>query len=347
MNTKHFPSSIILFLLTASLISCTSENRFVICRISEYDCNYEHHVPGIITVTKGSSRLHYILTQKGLEKAEIKEGEPVAYNYETETVLVKETTDSSIDIFTVDTGNGKELSSKIPLKPGKTLSEKGKTFYAFPKLLSGCVQNDGTIALLVQHENLLSDSRINEPPYPEDGNTVSLYIYEKGDAKKLKRYSFPDDEPSESGPGDYFWEEPKLLQCIGKEIYLFSEKNQANEISLFYRSQPNWILGRIGFDSRKDDASIIDTALIAYDDITFNYYSKKDSTLYTSVKSSEKDKAILRITGLKEGYELPEEPIERENGDFLFSETPDGKPLIFFVKTRSHQEEQRIELLAL
>ena len=25
-----------------------------------------------------------------------------------------------------------------------------------------------------------------------------------------------------------------------------------------------------------------------------------------------------------------------ENGDFLFSETTDGKPLLFFVKTRSH-----------
>ena len=55
----------------------------------------------------------------------------------------------------------------------------------------------------------------------------------------------------------------------------------------------------------------------------------------------------MRITGLSEGYELPEEPVEKEGGEFLFSETPDGKPLIFFVKTRSHLEEQRIELLPL
>lgn len=351
MNTKHFLIfSITVFLLTL-LVSCGSEDRFVICRVSEYDCDYQHRIPGIITVTKGSSRVHYILTQKGLEKAEIEEGEPVAYNYETETALVKEATDSSIDIFTVDTGNGKELSPKIPLKPEKTLSEKGKTFYAFPKLLSGCVQNDGTIALLVRYENLLLNSRTNDPRqyYDEESAeiTVFLYIYDKGNSKKPKKYSFPQNEPSEGETGGYFWEEPKLLQCSGREIYLFSEKNHANEISLFHSSLPTWILSRINLEPQKDEANITDTALIAYDNITFNYYSKKENSVYTAAQSNEKDKVVLRITGLSEGYELPEEPVEKEGGEFLFSETPDGKPLIFFVKTRSHLEEQRIELLPL
>ncbi|MBO7127475.1 hypothetical protein J6W78_08035 [bacterium] len=321
----------------------------LICRVSEYDCDYQHRIPGIITVTKGSRRVHYILTKRGLEKAEIKEGEPVAYNPETGTAVIKEATDSSIDIFTVDTGNGKILSSEIVLKPERT-EKNGKHFFAFPKLLSGCVQNDGTLALLVQYENLLSDSSriINDPQhYSEEGISVALYLYEKGDAKKPKRYAFPQDEPPEGEAGDYFWEEPKQLQCTGKEIYLFSEKNHTNEISLFYKSQPNWILSRINIDPKQEEASITDKALIVYDNIIFNYYSKKENTVYTTVQASEKDKTILRITGLNEGYELPEIPIEKEGGEFLFSETTDGKPLIFFVKTRSHLDEQRIELLPL
>ncbi len=352
MNTKHFLTfSIFIFLLTL-LISCGSEDRFVICKNSEYDCDYQHKIPGIITVTKGSSRIHYILTPKGLKKAEIKEGEPIAYNPETGAAVIKEATDSSIDIFTVDTENGKELSSEIPLKPEKSLNEKGKTFYAFPKLLSSCVQNDGTIALLVQYENLLSDSsRIISDPrhYSEESATisVSLYLYEKGGTKKPKKYLFPNDEPSEGEVGDYFWEEPRYLQCSGKDIYLFSEKNHANEISLLYSSQPNWIMSKINLNPQKDEANITDTALIAYDNVIFNYYSKRENSVYTAAQASEKDTAVLRITDLNEGYELPEEPIEKENGEFLFSETTDGKPLIFFVKTRSHLEEQRIELLPL
>ena len=167
----------------------------MICKNSEYDCDYQHKIPGIITVTKGSSRIHYILTPKGLKKAEIKEGEPIAYNPETGAAVIKEATDSSIDIFTVDTENGKELSSEIPLKPEKSLNEKGKTFYAFPKLLSSCVQNDGTIALLVQYENLLSDSsRIISDPrhYSEESATisVSLYLYEKGRQKERSAIIF-------------------------------------------------------------------------------------------------------------------------------------------------------------
>ena len=348
MNTKNFLTFSILIFLFTLLVSCTSEDRFVICGISEYDCDYQHRIPGIITVTKGSSRVHYILTQKGLKKAEIKEGEPVAYNPETGAAVVKEVTDSSIDLFSVNAFNGNVISSEIVLKPERT-EKNGKHFFAFPKLLSSCVQNDGTIALLVRYENLLSgSSRTNDPQqYSEEEISVSLYLYEKGNTKKPEKYLFPNDEPSEGGFGGYFWEEPKNLQCTGKEIYLFSEKNHANEISLFYRSQPNWILGRINLNPQKDEANIDDLALIAYDDTLFNYYSKKENTVYTTVQSSEKDKALLRITGLNEGYELPEIPVEKEGGEFLFSETADGKPLIFFVKTRSHQEEQRLELLPL
>ena len=350
MNTKQFPNFSIIILLILIFVSCSSEDPSVVCKTSEYDCDYQHRIPGIVTITKGSSRVHYILTQKGLQKSEIKEGEPVAYNPETGAAVIKETTDSSIDILIVNAKNGKIISPEIPLKPEKTLSEKGKNFYAFPKLLSACVQNDGTIVLLVRYENLLSNSSniINDPQqYSEEGVTVSLHIYEKGEVKKPKKYLFPQNEPAEGSLGDYFWEEPKYIQCTGKDIYLFSEKNHANEVSLFHGSQPVWILSRIDLDSTKDDSSIIDTALLAYDDITFNYYSKKENRVYTTLHSSEKEKTVLRITSLKEGYELPEIPVEKEGGEFLFSATSDGNPLIFFVKTRSHLEEQRIELLPL
>ena len=47
-----------------------------------------------------------------------------------------------------------------------------------------------------------------------------MHIYKKGEVKKPQKYLFPQDEPSEGDLGDYFWEEPKQLQCTGKEIYL-------------------------------------------------------------------------------------------------------------------------------
>jgi hypothetical protein len=348
LNTKQLLTfSIIIFISTLILLSCSSEDPFVICKMSEYDCNYQHKIPGIITLTKGSSRKHYILTENGMKKTKIEEGEPVAYNPETSAVIVKEVTDSSIDLFAVNALNGNIISSEIVLKPERT-DKNGKHFFAFPKLLSGCIQNDGTIALLVQYENLLSDSsRINDPRhYSEESAAItdSLYLYEKGDAKKLKKYSFPQDEPSEGNLGDYFWEEPQYIQCSGKSIYIFSEKNHANEISLL-KSQPNWILSKIDLDSGKEKTSIKDIAFIAYDNIWFNYYSEKENAVYSSIQSSEKDKATLRITGLNEGYELPETPVEKEDGNLLFSETSGGKPIVFFVKTRNSLDEQRIELM--
>ena len=345
MNTKYFFYFSILIFLSLTLFSCSSENRFVLCKVSEYDCDYQHKVPGIITVTKGSSRLHYVLTENGMKKAEIKEGEPVAYNPETETAAVKEVTDSSIDIFTVDIRSGRELSPAISLKP-KMKGRDGRPVFAVPTLLGSCVLNDGSLILLVNYEN---------PEFAGlDTGSESydfLFVYEKGDPKKLKKYVFPYDEESENETDEtndeFFWDEPQNILCSGKNIYLFSERHYHNNqiLSLLYNRYPNRILSRIDTDPQKEKAEITDFAIIAFDDITFSYYSEKDNRIYTSVRASGSDKAILRPIGLDEGYELPEPPVERENGEFLFSETPVGKPLIFFVKTRSHLEEQRIELL--
>lgn len=344
MNTKNFLTFSILIFLFTLLGSCSSEDRFVICGVSEYDCDYQHRIPGIITVTKGSSRKHYILTENGMKKAEITEGEPIAYNPKTRTALVKEVTDSSIDIFAADTASGEKISSEIEIKPKRT-EKYGMPFLAIPSLLSSCIQDDGTIILLLKYDKL----EFNDSNTAAENRKV-LHVYEKGEKKKLKKYFFPNEfthKAKTHSVRNYFPEEPQHLQCRGKNIYLFSEKNHATDISLFYRSQPNWILNRIDFDPEKESVNIGYPALIVYDNISFNYYSEKENSVYTAVQSSEKDKALLRITDLNEGYELPEEPIEKEDGEFLFSETPDGKPLIFFVKTRSHLEEQRIELLPL
>jgi hypothetical protein len=100
--------------------------------MSEYDCNYQHKIPGIITLTKGSSRKHYILTENGMKKTKIEEGEPVAYNPETSAVIVKEVTDSSIDLFAVNALNGNIISSEIVLKPERT-DKNGKHFFCISK----------------------------------------------------------------------------------------------------------------------------------------------------------------------------------------------------------------------
>ena len=345
MNTKHFPAfSFFIFILLFTLVSCSSEDPFVVCKVSEYDCDYQHHTPGIITVTKGSNRRHYILTEKGMKRAEINEGEPIAYNPETGTAVVKEVTDSSIDIFTVDTGNGKVLSPEISLKP-KMTGKDGKPFFAVPTLLSSCVQNDGTVILLINYE---------KPAFTGTGAASEsydlLYAYEKGDPKKLKKYIFPYDEDteedSEEKAGAYFWEEPKKIQCRGKNIYIFSERNYAGGEFFHYDPQPAWVLGKLENDEKTEIKNI---AFIAYDDIRFNHYSEKENAVYTDTHASENEKeaAELRILKLDKDGELPEEPLKKEDGHFLFSETSDGKPLIFFVKTRSHLDEQRIELLPL
>ena len=346
MNTKIFFTFSILISLFF-LLSCGSEDHFAVCKSSEYDCDYQHNVPGILTITKGSSRKHYILTEKGLEETGITEGEPVSYNPETGTVLVKEVTDSSVDIFAVDAENGKELSSRISLKPEKQ-TEDGESFFTIPTLLSGCVQKNGTIILLVNYEKpALSD------PEDDSTETLSLNVYEKGDAKKLKKYTFmltEEDvkelsENEDEDSNDYSWKEPKHLQCSGIEIYLFSEKHHISGLSPFYMSQPNWIMSRIDLASGENETNITDMAFIAHDDIYFNHYYKKRNIVGTILRSPEEGSETLRILKLENGYELPEEPIEKKDGGFLFSETQGGKPLIFFVKTRSRLEDQRLELL--
>lgn len=345
MNTKHFSTfSFFFFIVTQLLVSCSSEDSFVVCRVSEYDCDYQHKTNGIISVTKGSSRRHYILTEKGMKQAKIEEGEPIAFNPETGTAVVKQVTDSTIDVFAVDTRNGKMLSSEISLKP-KMTGKDGKTFFAVPTLISACSMNNGTIVLLINYEKpALIDSGAASESYD------FLYVYEKGDVKKLKKYMFPYDEEPESGTEEkanqYFWEEPKKIQCGEKNIYVFSERNYASGDLLFYNPQATWILDKIDLGNDKE-IKISTLAFIAYDNILLNNYSEKENSVYSVTQSSgkEKETAELRILRPDEDGENPEEPLEKEGGDFLFSETSDGKLLVFFLKTRSHLEEQKIELL--
>lgn len=283
-----------------------------------------------------------------MKKVKIREGEPVAFNPKTETAVIKEVTDSSIEIFTVNTRNGEAVSSEIFLKPEK-FEKNGSPFSALPTLQSSCVQDDGTIVLLVNYENMLLTKNSDSPYSEEAAESIDfLYVYEKGDVEKIRKYIFPQSEIAEDTTAkDDFWEEPEQIQCFGGNIYLFSEKSYAND-EIFYRLyKPNRLLSRINLNPQKEEKNITDIALIVYDDIRFKYYSEKERALYTFTRSLEEDTMKLRILRLEYGYELPEEPVEMSAGDFLFSETPDGKPLIFFVKTRNNLEEQRIELLPL
>ena len=351
MNTKHFSISSIFVFLLLFLISCTSEDSFLICGDSEYDCDYQHRIPGIVTITKGSSRKHYILTEKGLEKAVIKESEPIAFDPESGIALVKELTDSSIEIFTVNARSGKKISSEIVLKPERIEGKDGEQILSIPTLLSSCVQNDGTVILLLNYENL---PVIGNEYSEAAGETLDfLYVYEKGEMKNLKKYVFPQDENSEKEfeeAGVPIFEEPREIQCIGKSVYVFSEKTYGNMEEFFgkYYPQPNWLLSMVNLDMKKEGALLENIALIAYDDIRFNRYFEKEKLVYTLTHSSENDAAdLLRVLKLNEGYEIVEEPFKKGDGEFLFSETAEGKPLIFFVKTREGVEEQRLDLLTL
>ncbi|MBP5406203.1 hypothetical protein J6Z19_03530 [bacterium] len=340
MNPKIRFLSVI-FLLSA-FCSCDTvtgnKDPFLICKASEYDCDYQHQIPGIITVTKGSRRKHYILTGNGMEKINIKEGEPLAFDRQNKVVLVKEFTDSSIDIFTVSTDSGEKMSSKISLKPKSIKNENGKSLLSIPTLLGSCLQNDGTIILLLNFEfadlGIKSESR------------DFLYVYEKGDRKKLKKYPFSQENRQQTaGPDDFSSEDLHNIQCTGNGIYVFSEKNYDD--SMYYSKyypQPNWFLNKIILNPEKTAANIENLALIAYDDIRFNHYSEKENAVYTTIHPPESKTEKLRILRLDEGYEIPDEPIEKTDGEFLFSETTDGKMLVFFVKNRTNTgEEERLE----
>lgn len=334
----------IIFLLSASCFcSCNivsgDKDPFLICKASEYDCDYQHQIPGIITVTKGSSRKHYTLTEKGMERIKIKEGEPLAFDRKSKVALVKEFTDSSIDIFTVNTDSGERISSKISLKPKSIKNENGKPMLSIPTLLGSCLQNDGTIILLLNFEfadlGIKSESR------------DFLYVYEKGDRKKLKKYPFlQENRQKTAGQDDFSSEDLHNIQCVGSSIYVFSEKDY--DESMYYSKyypQPNWFLNKIILDTEKIEANIENLALIAYDDVRFNNYSEKENAVYTVMHNSDKT-TELRIIRLNDGYEIPDEPIEKTDGEFLFSETTEGKMLVFFVKNRTNpDEEERLELI--
>lgn len=344
MNTKHFPAfSLFIFILLSTLVSCSSEDPFIVCKISEYDCDFQQRTAGILTVTKGSSRRHYILTEKGMKRAQIKEGEPLSYNPVTGTALVKEVTDSTIDVFTVDALSGHELSSGISLKPRIT-GRDGKPFFALPNLLSGCTMNDGTILLLVNYEKPGLSSGVPSESYD------FLFVYEKGDAEKLKKYVFPYYEEKEDDTAEkedrFFWDEPRNIQCTGEKIYIFSERSYAGGEFFHYNPQPNWILEETEIPKQQENPSINTLALIAHDNVFFNLYSERENTVYSLLHYSEKDKEALGALRLTGGYELPEEPVEKENGEFLLSVTPDGRTLVFFIRIRgSIEEEERLEPL--
>ena len=343
MNTKHFPAfSFFIFILISILVSCSSEDPFVVCKVSEYDCDYQQLTAGILTVTKGSHRRHYILTEKGMRRAEINEGEPVGFNPETGIAVIKEVTDSSIDVFTIDTRSGKETSSAISLKP-KMKGKDGKPFFALPTLLSSCVMNDGTVVLLVNYDK----PQFSGPEAAAESYDF-LYVFEKGDPEKFKKYAFPYDEGSDDETDEepeYFWDEPRNIQCIGEEIYLFSERSYAGGGFFFHNPQQNWILSRIKTAPQKEEPDMTPLAIVAYDNVVFNFYSVEENAVYSILHYSEEMEALRKLH-LTDGYELPDEPLEKENGNFLLSAAPDGRMLVFFLQTRaSIEEEQRIEPL--
>lgn len=376
LNTNHVFSFITLFFLLISLISCSDESLFypddpfLICKAEDYSCEYEYSVPKFVTITKGSRRIHFILTENGLKNSRIKEGEPVAYNPWNKLMLVKATTDSSIEISVVDSENGRTLSSAIELPVFKFDQNEipyGETedfeYLSEPFLWSGCIQNDGTVVLLVTYK----EPDPNEMIHGKLARFLQrsedfLFVYEKGNAKNVKKFVFTDKFPQKDGETDQsrgFAEEPREIQC-GKngEIYLFSEKTWESESSSdapqFYGilhpkySFPlGWNFEKIELDTQKSAGNIENSAFIAYKErIYYNYFSEKENAIFTFSDDRESKKNILlRKLELGES-EIPGSSLTKEDGRFLFSETADGKPLVFFVKTRKNSgEEQRLELL--
>ena len=378
MNTNHIFSFTISIFLLVFIVSCSDDSSFypddpfLICKAEDSSCEYEYHAPGFVTITKGSRRKHFILTENGLKNSKIKEGEPVAYNPVNKLMLVKAITDSAIEISVVSSENGRTVSSGIELPIFKFSQDEipyGETgdfeYLSIPFLWSGCLQDDGTVVLLVNYKepdpNELIHGRLAR--FLQKSYDF-LFVYEKGDAQNVKKFAFPDrltQKNGETGVNSGVAEEPREIQC-GKngEIYLFSEKNWENghdsdspDIYGIFRPKYSFPLGwnfeKIELDSQKGSKNIENLGFIAFDErIYYNYFSEKKKRIFTfSDSRKSKEKVFLRRLELGES-EIPYEPVEKEKGRFLFSETSNGKPLVFFVKTRKNAgEEERLELLNL
>ena len=350
MNTNHHLFFAIPIFLSITIVACNAdlfhaEAPFLICKAGDFSCEYEHNIPGFVTIAKGSERQHFILTENGLKKSKIEEGEPLAYNPKNNLALVKETTDSGIEISIINTETGKTVSSEIRIpKFEKEHKEENEEFSRLtdPSIESACVTDDGTVVLLVTYEQLYN--------YSKELNFI--FVYEKGEAKNIKKYAFRNstniDETTAEEDEIPGWSEdsPLKIQC-GKDggIYLLTAKIRRSDFAL-KSFRPVYNLDRVNLKTGKTEFTNI--AFIAFDRLHSAYFSEKEMKLYSFLNDPEsKEKAVLRTLELGE-YEFPDEPVEKDDGSFLFSETPDGKVLVFFVKNRKNsEEEQRLELLDL
>jgi len=350
MNPKQLRFSYLFLLVTLFFCSCGDETTFVVCKANEHDCEYDIYPKAgeILTVTKGSSRKHYILTENGLKKAKIKEGEPLAYNPVNKLAVIEEKTDSSIEVSVIDTENGKTVSSgiEIPIFEEEHEEENEKfSLLSSPSVESACITGDGTVILLVDYDQMPTDL------YSE--HFSFLFVYEKGSAKNIRKYAFPNSEKKhflhtllrEEAPQIGFEESPLRIQC-GKngEIYLLSAKIWESDYTGTFQSVYN--LEKVDLDPQEGKSNITHAALIAFDEMQSCYYSEKEKRIYAFLKQGKSaENAVLRTLELGES-EIPDKVIEKEDGRFFFSETKDGSPLVFFLKNRKNAgEEQRIELI--
>lgn len=355
LNTNHiFSFKISIFLLISLVVSCSGsslfypDDPFLLCKAGDFSCEYEYNTPGFVTVTQGSRRRHFILTRNGLRGSKIKEGEPVAYNPANKLAAVEERTDSSIEVSIIDTESGETVSSSIefPIFEHEH-KEENEAFgtLTYPSIESACITDNGTLVILVDYD---------QPPmnsYSEHYDFI--FVFEKGNAGNIKKYVFPDSWSLKgdtlTGKNSYqtdFEESPIKIQCgRNGEIYLLTAKLWGNSYTR-NAFPPVYNLDGIDLNPQKGKANITNIALIAFDKMHSFHYFEKTKSIYSFLKGEDDENAVLRRLDLGE-YEITDKPIEREDGRFLFSETPDGKPLVFFVKTRKNIEEQRLELLDL
>ena len=348
MNTNHNIILALQIFLSVTLLSCSGsypQDPFLICKAGDFSCEYEHNIPGFVTIIRGSGREHFILTEKGLRRSEIKEGEPIAYNPKNNLALVKETTDSGIEISVINAETGKTVSSEIKIpKFEKEHKEEDEEFSRLtdPSVSSACLTDNGSVVLLVTYEQLYN--------YSKELNFI--FVYEKGGAGNAKKYAFRDPVNVEDTTGEEDeipgWSEdsPLEIQC-GKDdgIYLLTAKIRRSDFAL-KSFKPVYNLDRV--DLKTGETEFTNIAFIAFDRLHSSYYSEKEKKIYNFLNDpASNEKVILRILEPGE-YEIPGEPLEKEDGSLLLSETADGKVLVFFVKNRKNsEEEQRLEQLNL
>lgn len=215
MNPLLKHSTLFLFVFICAISSSTcNNNSFTFC--DNNNCSYNYLFPGVLTISGNENKAFFILTEKGVNKADFGSSKdtPFAYNYSSENGLValKHSELNSIKISLFDIKKSKMINL---LQLPDTVTS----------IYSGCFLKNNSLAMLFLEET----NHLVRKYY--------LSISDKTDINTWDSFLLREENPDEfmenyMSLGAAF-ERPLSIQCLPSGIYIntvtsFSDMLQIN-----------------------------------------------------------------------------------------------------------------------